>query len=190
MTAVAAGDGPERKLLAARAPAGTQFFGAIEANKRSTLRTIGSGQCGAVFKDYQRLHSIPTIDLCEYYDYESPTTPMPGDEWNGLQAKMRMCAADGKPVRRRDRIKLSQAGGDLQTRASWLSAKLSAQFAQASSVSFSGDGRRPAATGSGRVIRPSPSARQLRVRLRSLGPRRRHCRVEGTSVNPLAASRA
>ena len=101
----------------------------IDPKHLVSIGTMGSGQCGAVFRDYQELHAIPTVDLCEYHDYGWPTTPMPGDEWNGLQAKIKMCTADGKPMFVGETgIIPSQVGGDLQTRARLFSAKFSAQF--------------------------------------------------------------
>ena len=35
------------------------------------------GQCGAQDAEYQDVHSVPTIDLCEYHDYRA-ADPMPG----------------------------------------------------------------------------------------------------------------
>jgi mannan endo-1,4-beta-mannosidase len=41
----------------------------IDRNHLVSLGTIGSGQCGASFTEYKDLHSLPTIDLCEFHDY-------------------------------------------------------------------------------------------------------------------------
>jgi mannan endo-1,4-beta-mannosidase len=101
----------------------------IDPNHLVSIGTMGSGQCGAAGSEYQTLHSIPTVDVCEYHDYGSPSTAMPGDQWNGLHAKMDMCAADGKPIFVGESgISSSQDGGNLQTRANWFSSKFSAQF--------------------------------------------------------------
>jgi len=102
----------------------------IDSNHLVSIGTIGSGQCGASGTDYQTLHAIPTVDLCEYHDYGWPSTPMPGDKWNGLATRISQCAADGKPLFVGESgISSTDDGGNLQARANWFKAKLSAQFA-------------------------------------------------------------
>ena len=49
----------------------------IDSNHLVSLGKIGGGQCGAQGDKYQDLHNIPTIDLCEYHDYGSPTRRCP-----------------------------------------------------------------------------------------------------------------
>lgn len=71
----------------------------IDSNHLVSLGTIGSGQCGARgSQEYRNLHSSPNIDLCEYHDYSSPSSPMPGDQWNGLQTRINDCTALNKPL--------------------------------------------------------------------------------------------
>jgi endo-1,4-beta-mannosidase len=101
----------------------------IDSNHLVSIGTIGSGQCGASGTDYQTLHAIPTVDVCEYHDYGWPSTPMPGDKWNGLQTRINMCVADGRPIFVGETgINSTEDGGNLQTRANWFSGKFSAQF--------------------------------------------------------------
>ena len=102
----------------------------IDPNHLVSLGTIGSGQCGASGDQYEDLHAIPEIDLCEYHDYGSPAVPIPGDEWNGLQVRLEQCTALGKP------LFVGEAGivpddldGTLLARADAFAAKLQAQLA-------------------------------------------------------------
>jgi mannan endo-1,4-beta-mannosidase len=75
-----------------------QFVKSIDANHLISLGTMGSGQCGSLASEYADVHSVATIDLCEYHDYNAATTPMPGDRSNGLQARIDQCRALDKPV--------------------------------------------------------------------------------------------
>lgn len=74
------------------------YIKSIDGNHLVNIGTMGNGQCGAGGNQYQSLHDIPTIDLCEYHDYNSPTAPMPGDLWNGLQVRFNQCNALNKPL--------------------------------------------------------------------------------------------
>jgi hypothetical protein len=74
------------------------YIKAIDANHLVSLGTIGSGQCGASGGEYQGLHDIPTIDLCEYHDYGQADAPIPGDQWNGLQLRIEQCDLLNKPI--------------------------------------------------------------------------------------------
>lgn len=69
----------------------------LDRNHLVSLGTIGSGQCGARGPEYQTLHAVRGIDLCEYHDYD-PTRPIPGDEWNGMTVRLQQCRALGKPM--------------------------------------------------------------------------------------------
>ena len=90
---------------------------------------MGGGQCGAQGEQYQAVHDLPNIDLCEYHDY-SPAQPMPGDQWNGLQVRLDQCAALDKPLFVGEAgIIPNQVGGTLADRAAALLAKLEAQSA-------------------------------------------------------------
>jgi mannan endo-1,4-beta-mannosidase len=70
----------------------------IDPNHLVSLGTIGGGQCGTQGAEYKDVYSVPTIDLCEYHDYGSPNTPMPGDAYNGLQVRLNQCQELGKPL--------------------------------------------------------------------------------------------
>jgi mannan endo-1,4-beta-mannosidase len=95
-----------------------------DTNHLLSLGTLGTGQCGT--GDYGALHAVSDIDLCESHDYAEPMSPMPGDQWHGLQARINQCAALNKP------LFMGETGissvGTLQQRASLFQAKFSAQF--------------------------------------------------------------
>jgi mannan endo-1,4-beta-mannosidase len=96
----------------------------IDPNHLVTVGVIGSGQCGASGTAFQNLHAGSNIDLCTREDYGSPTVPMPGDQWNGMQVRIDECHALGKA------IFVSETGiaRTDPNRASEWSAKFSAQF--------------------------------------------------------------
>jgi hypothetical protein len=95
-----------------------------------SLGTIGNGQCGtSTGTSYEDLHAISTIDLCEYHDYDSPSSPMPGDQWNGLAKRLSQCHAEGKPLFVGEvGIKASDVSS-LSNRATDMAAKFKKQFA-------------------------------------------------------------
>ena len=100
----------------------------IDPNHLVSLGTIGGGQCGTQTTQYRDVHSVSTIDLCEYHDYQ-PHDPIPGDEWNGLQVRIDQCRALNKPlIVGETGIIPNDVGGTLQSRADAMDAKLSAQF--------------------------------------------------------------
>ncbi len=108
----------------------------IDGNHLVSLGTIGGGQCGAQGDEYQDVHDISTVDLCEYHDYGAPTTAMPGDQWNGLQRRLDQCNALGKPlfvgetgIRPTDVVTGSQPfDGSLLSRSVMFELKFRAQF--------------------------------------------------------------
>ncbi|MHB8507302.1 MAG: cellulase family glycosylhydrolase [Candidatus Dormibacteria bacterium] len=104
---------------------------ATDPNHLVSLGTIGSGQCGATGDPgaYRALHALPGIDLCEYHDYGHPSAPMPGDQWNGLQARLDDCAAVGKPLFVGETGISTTEAGSAAARAADFSAKFRAQFA-------------------------------------------------------------
>lgn len=98
----------------------------IDKNHLISIGTIGSGQCGAQgSSEYKTLHSSTNIDLCEYHDYSDPSSPMPGDQWNGLQTRINDCNSLNKP------LFVGEAGIAKidSNRASEFDAKISKQFA-------------------------------------------------------------
>ena len=101
----------------------------VDPNHLVSLGTIGSGQCGAQGAEYQDIHNLATIDLCEYHDYHS-NAPMPGDAFNGLQVRINQCNALGKPLFIGESgIKPTDVDGTLQGRANVFEQKFDAQFA-------------------------------------------------------------
>jgi mannan endo-1,4-beta-mannosidase len=102
----------------------------IDSNHLVSLGTIGNGQCGAQSDQYQYVHDIPEIDLCEYHDYGSPTVGIPGDQWNGLQRRIDQCDAIGKPLFVGEAgIKPTELDGTYTARANAFRAKINAQVA-------------------------------------------------------------
>jgi mannan endo-1,4-beta-mannosidase len=101
----------------------------IDPNHLVSLGTIGGGQCGASGDEYADVHSLSTIDLCEYHDYGSPSVGIPGDQWNGLQRRLDQCAALAKPLLVGELgIRPTEVGGTFQARAEAVDSKLCAQF--------------------------------------------------------------
>ncbi len=70
----------------------------LDSNHLISLGTIGSGQCGTgSTAEYQRVHDLPNIDLCEVHDYDDQSL-MPGDLYNGMQTRIDACRALDKPL--------------------------------------------------------------------------------------------
>ena len=91
----------------------------IDPHHLVSLGTLGTGQCGAQGGDYEDVMSVPTLDLCEYHDYQPGA--MPGDQWNGLQVRLDQCNALHKPLIVGEvGIRPSDVGGTLAARASTL----------------------------------------------------------------------
>jgi hypothetical protein len=72
----------------------------IDPSHLVDLGTMGSGQCGERGIDYVTVHASAGPDMCDYHDYGSPSAPMPGDVWNGLQTRLVECSPAGldKPL--------------------------------------------------------------------------------------------
>lgn len=103
----------------------SQLVKSIDSNHLLSVGTIGSGQCGAAGDEYQALHRIEQVDVCEYHDY-SPDA-MPGDQWNGLARRLEQCGELGKPLFVGEMGVSSGAG--LDERAARFDVKLDAQLA-------------------------------------------------------------
>jgi CSLREA domain-containing protein len=103
----------------------------IDANHLISLGTIGTGQCGAGSSDeYQRIHDLPNIDLCEYHDYDQ-TADMPGDEFNGLTSRIDRCRALNKPLFVGEvGINPANVGGTFEARAAKFRSKILRQEAE------------------------------------------------------------
>lgn len=102
----------------------------LDSRHLVNLGTLGSGQCGTANANYQYLHSSAGTDLCEFHDYGSPSVPMPGDEWNGLQVRLNQCNTNlGKPLFGGETgISIPDEVATQSERASAFDAKLAAQF--------------------------------------------------------------
>lgn len=98
----------------------------IDPNHLVSIGTIGSGQCGSAGSAYQSLYATPGVDLCEYHDYS--TAAMPGDQWNGLAARISECNALGKPLFVGESGIQTSTVGTLADRASTFANKLTTQF--------------------------------------------------------------
>jgi probable HAF family extracellular repeat protein len=99
-----------------------------DPNHLVSLGTIGSGQCGAQSDDFTRLMEIPTLDLCEFHDYNQ-TDFVPGDQFNGLRTRINACNALRKPLLVGELgIIPNQVGGSLTDRANVIAGKLCAQL--------------------------------------------------------------
>ncbi len=59
---------------------------------------IGTGQCGSDNGNYTYIHQSPSIDVASYHDYNDDTSPMPGDQWNGLAVRLSQMKSIGKPL--------------------------------------------------------------------------------------------
>ena len=120
------GDGP-RDVLRTWATDMSDLVRSIDTNHLISLGTIGSGQCGSQGSQYQDVHDLPNIDLCEIHDY-SPTQAIPGDPWNGFGVRVQQCAALDKPlIVGETGIIPASVGGDLEDRALAYRAKIHAQ---------------------------------------------------------------
>jgi probable HAF family extracellular repeat protein len=114
-------------LLSAFAADVSSLVKSIDPNHLVSLGTIGSGQCGAQSSDYASVMSIPTLDLCEFHDY-NPAQLVPGDQWNGLQQRIAECGALHKPLLVGELGTSVKDVGTLQNRADIVDAKLCAQL--------------------------------------------------------------
>ena len=100
----------------------------LDGNHLLSLGTIGSGQCGANGPEYLALHTISTIDLCEYHDYAHPFEPMPGDQWHGLAVMIQQCGSLNKPLFVGESGITTAEAGSADGRAALFAAKFQAQF--------------------------------------------------------------
>jgi endo-1,4-beta-mannosidase len=96
----------------------------IDGNHLLSLGTIGTGQCGTAGGQYQWVHSVPGIDLCEYHDYGSAGSVLPG----ALQNRIDQCQAIGKPLFVGETGIQVGSVGSAENRAADFAAKFNAQF--------------------------------------------------------------
>ncbi len=71
---------------------------AIDSNHLIESGLIGTGQCGSDNANYTYLHQSPSIDIASYHDYNSDSSSMPGDQWNGLAMRLNQMKSIGKPL--------------------------------------------------------------------------------------------
>ncbi len=70
----------------------------LDPNHLVESGVIGTGQCGADNWNYQYIHESPGIDIASYHDYGDHDSPMPGDQWNGLQIRLNQMQKIQKPL--------------------------------------------------------------------------------------------
>lgn len=100
----------------------------IDPNHLVSLGSISNGQCGtSTGTAFEGLHAIPTIDICEYHDYDS-LSAVPGDAWNGLAVRLGQCHDIGKPMFVGEAGLKQGSAGSLAGRAAVFDAKFAAQF--------------------------------------------------------------
>jgi hypothetical protein len=104
----------------------------IDPNHLVSLGTLGGGDCGIQNVSYPYVHSVPTIDLCEYHDYGANEAPMPGGPWNGLQVRLNQCRALDKPLFVGEMGSIPNQLGGLAGRAAWFDQRTHVQLAAGS----------------------------------------------------------
>lgn len=97
---------------------------------------LGTGECGLENGDYKTVGASPGIDILSYHDYYPATTPVGGDQYNGIQVRIQQAKALGKPIIAGEMG--IDAGSDctvtLAEREADFQAKVSAQFALGTSA--------------------------------------------------------
>ncbi len=104
----------------------------IDHNHLIESGVMGGGQCGADNTNYTYVHQSPYIDVASYHDYEHVDSPMPGDQWNGLQVRLDQMRLIQKPLIIGEAGMLAQDNSSacmsFATRREKIAAKMSAQF--------------------------------------------------------------
>jgi mannan endo-1,4-beta-mannosidase len=104
----------------------------IDHNHLIESGVMGGGQCGADNRNYTYIHESPYIDVASYHDYEHADSPMPGDQWNGLQVRLDQMKAIQKPLIIGEAGMLAQDNSsscmNFASRRDKIAAKMSAQF--------------------------------------------------------------
>ena len=156
----------------------------IDANHLLSVGTAGGGQCGAVGKEFESLHAIPQVDLCEVHDYGGPAAALGR---GGLIAqRVVQCRAVGKPLFVGESGIRTGEVGSLAARAAAFKAKLSSQFAAGVSGVLVWDWADAGqAAYSGYEVQPGdPLLALLAETASSLGAARYHDEVEAPEVAP------
>lgn len=75
------------------------YIKSLDRNHLVSLGTIGNGQKGAQESQYRTLHTIPSIDVVEYHDYQNETLPLPDyDNFNSLKVRFSDSITLDKPM--------------------------------------------------------------------------------------------
>jgi len=94
---------------------------------------LGGGQCGTQSTDYVDVSESPGIDVLSFHDYSTPSSPLGGDQWNGVAVRLAQAQQVGKPIIAGEiGIQASPTGSGCPTlagRVTDLESKLSAEFA-------------------------------------------------------------
>ena len=98
---------------------------------------LGGGQCGTNWHDYGLVGSSPGIDVLSVHDYYG-AAPMGGDQWNGIAERFAEAESLNKPIITGEAGMLAGVGQSgcvsLQQRATYMTSKMSAQFAAGDSA--------------------------------------------------------
>ena len=132
----------------------------IDPNHLVSLGTLGTGQCGARESRLSGCDERPDLDLCEYHDYQFGS-PMPGDEFNGLKARLDQCGTLGKPLIVGEvGIKPSDVGGTLAALRTHSGASFGRSSTPVSPASWRGRGTRtPRLSTTTTSVRVTPPSR-------------------------------
>jgi mannan endo-1,4-beta-mannosidase len=93
-----------------------------------SVGSAGGDRCGTTGRDYLELYSLPTVDLCEYHDYDTLSPIAAGNE-DGLRTRLAQCNLLGKPLFVGESGIPLQAVPSLSARAALFASKFQAQFA-------------------------------------------------------------
>jgi endo-1,4-beta-mannosidase len=93
----------------------------IDANHLVSLGTMGVRECGTLGAQYQDVHSVTGIDLCEVHDYGTPA----GGLASNLQLRIQQCRKLNKPMLIGE---MGIRGVEPGTRASLIRNKLASAF--------------------------------------------------------------
>jgi mannan endo-1,4-beta-mannosidase len=101
---------------------------AVDPRHLVSVGSAGGDRCGTTGRDYLNLYALPTIDLCEYHDYETLSPIAAGNE-DGLRSRLAQCNLLGKPLFVGESGIPVKALPSLSARAADFDGKFQAQFA-------------------------------------------------------------
>jgi mannan endo-1,4-beta-mannosidase len=97
----------------------------IDSNHLVSLGSMGSGQQGMAYLEYQYVYASAGIDICEYHDYYAQDVTMGGDAFNGISERISQANALSKPIFCGE-MGIPDSDG---SRSTHFAAKIDAQFA-------------------------------------------------------------